>query len=451
MMNHPLKLLSLFAISSLVFVSCSGGEPEYTGQTEILKWQHGKRAAISLTYDDGSMNQFRVALPMMEERGFRGTFFINTGHIPGSQYKARFIGRPVEEIIKETGSIPTTPENLFERASAVGYLGFPGLMDAHTRAGAAVDAGNIERACRIIDEAYERVRKDRMHSPPVIPESGGSSYSGKERIDWNDVREFAGRGHEFASHTISHPRLAVLDEVNMRWELEKCREEILNQLGTDHTFSCECPYGTENERVMEIAYQIYPALRNRMPHPWLEELNRSSRKSPGATEKPYVQWQRGPLSHTSLAEMNGWIDTCLNHDHIWLVLVFHGVDGIGWEALEGDTLSSFFNTISSHNQAIWVAPFREVTRYLRERMSGNVETRVNGRLIQVQLTHTLDPELYPMPLTLKTYLPDRWEQISIRQNEEALSHHIGADSLGRFVQYQAHPNREPVLISALRE
>jgi hypothetical protein len=63
----------------------------------------------------------------------------------------------------------------------------------------------------------------------------------------------------------------------------------------------------------------------------------------------------------------------------------------------------------------------------------------------------MDPELYPLPLTLKTYQTDRSEQIRNRQNQEALSNHIGADSLGRFVQYQAHPNREPVLISALRE
>jgi hypothetical protein len=33
------------------------------------------------------------------------------------------------------------------------------------------------------------------------------------------------------AHTVTHPRLAVLDEVNMIYELEKSKEEIRNKLG----------------------------------------------------------------------------------------------------------------------------------------------------------------------------------------------------------------------------
>ena len=47
--------------------------------------------------------------------------------------------------------------------------------------------------------------------------------------------------------------------------------DIEKNLGKRQTFSAECPYGTENDRVMEYAHKIFPALRNRMPEPWLEE------------------------------------------------------------------------------------------------------------------------------------------------------------------------------------
>ena len=459
-MIKTLGKISLPVTASFLFmVACSTGGSEGAVRTEMMKWQDGKRAAISITYDDASINQFRIALPLMEQKGFKGTFFINTGFIPGSRFHARYIGRPVEEIIAETATIPTGPENLFERASAVPYLGFPDLSQAQERAGEAVDDGNIERSCRIIDEAYKKARAGKAAPARSIQgsaeangsaEASGSGYSGNNRITWDELREFAGRGQEFANHTISHPRLAVLDEVNMRWELEKCREEILNQLGPEHTFSCECPFGTENERVMEVALQIHPALRNRMPHHWLEELNRSSRRFPGASDKTYVQWQRGPVSSTSLETMNGWIDTCLQHDDIWLVLVIHGVDGIGWEPLNSDTLDSFFNTISSHGQDLWVAPFRDVTKYMRERMSGTVKTTIKGRQITVELGHELDRELYNLPLTLKTTIPHRWEQIAISQAGEELDHQSGNDDSGKFVQYQARPNLGPVLISARR-
>jgi peptidoglycan/xylan/chitin deacetylase (PgdA/CDA1 family) len=51
-------------------------------KTEITKWQYGKNGAVSLTYDDGSVNQFRIAVPIMDSFGFPATFFIITGNIP---------------------------------------------------------------------------------------------------------------------------------------------------------------------------------------------------------------------------------------------------------------------------------------------------------------------------------------------------------------------------------
>jgi hypothetical protein len=68
--------------------------------TEIAKWQDDKAAALSLTYDDGSINQFRVAVPLMKGFGFPATFHIITGEILGSRYKGAFIGRSTEAIIQ---------------------------------------------------------------------------------------------------------------------------------------------------------------------------------------------------------------------------------------------------------------------------------------------------------------------------------------------------------------
>ena len=50
----------------LIAAMGSGAGPSLraeAGRTEILKWPKGSRAAVSLTYDDGSINQFRVAVP----------------------------------------------------------------------------------------------------------------------------------------------------------------------------------------------------------------------------------------------------------------------------------------------------------------------------------------------------------------------------------------------------
>ena len=83
------------------------------GKTEITKWQDGKKAAVSITYDDGSRNQFKVALPIMERLKLPATFFVITGPIKGSVHPPKFVGRPVEKIIAETTTVPTNGDNFF--------------------------------------------------------------------------------------------------------------------------------------------------------------------------------------------------------------------------------------------------------------------------------------------------------------------------------------------------
>src|SRR5215471_13370422 len=97
-----------------------------SGQTTICKWYGNKKGAISITYDDGSMNQFRYALPVMERLKLPATFFVITGSIIGSRYPPKFIGRPAKQIINESATVPTSSDNYFERASAAKYLGYIG-------------------------------------------------------------------------------------------------------------------------------------------------------------------------------------------------------------------------------------------------------------------------------------------------------------------------------------
>jgi peptidoglycan/xylan/chitin deacetylase (PgdA/CDA1 family) len=221
-----LEKIVFIAAYLVLLVACNADE-KLAGQTEITKWQYGKNAAVSLTYDDGSTNQFSQALPIMNRLGLPATFFIITGQIPGSQYQGRFIGRPVKEIIRETATQPTNKENFFERASAVGFLGYQGTIDYHTQAGSLIDAGKEEEAYKVIDEVYRKVRsgafKKGYKSNNEVAEARG--------VTWEKIKSYARQGHEFASHTVTHPRLAALDEVNMLYELEKSKEDILKQLG----------------------------------------------------------------------------------------------------------------------------------------------------------------------------------------------------------------------------
>jgi peptidoglycan/xylan/chitin deacetylase (PgdA/CDA1 family) len=437
-MTRPLLALAILG----PVLAVPGRAFAQVGHTEITRWAHGKKAAVSLTWDDGTLNQFRVAVPLMDRFGLPATFFVITGEVAGSRYHGTFIGRPAEAIVEETAHTPTNAANFFERASAIGHLGYEGTLEFHTRAGEIFDeGGEPEKAWRVLDDAYARVRAGDF--PRATPGAG----AGAKAASWEELAALARRGYEVASHTVTHPRLAVLDEPNLVYELEKSREEILDHLGAKHTFSVECPYGTENERVLQYALARYPLARNRMPDSFVEDLDRWNDESPSASAKQYVRWQRGPLTRTPMSLMKSWVDTVAARDNVWLVLVFHGVDGIGWEPRTSADLEEYFAYLESREDALWVATFGDVGRYVRERMHGTVRSWVRDDAISVELRDDLEDARYDLPLTLRTEVPTDWTAAEVGQGERTRRVPVTKADGRSLVLYEAVPNGEDVLIA----
>jgi peptidoglycan/xylan/chitin deacetylase (PgdA/CDA1 family) len=440
-----MKSLALTIIICLCVVLAKG-QTSTIGQTEVTKWQYGKTGAVSITYDDGSRHQFTKALPIMERLKLPATFFVITGGIPGSKYQGKFIGRPVKEIIAETAIIPTNDRNFLERCSAAGYLGYKGTIKYVTKAAGMYDnPKRKDRAFKVMDSVYQKVRNGDFQ-PGYQP---CDEYLQEEGDTWDEFRRYGAEGFEIASHSITHASMPGLDSVNIVYELEKSKEEIRNQMGEKYTFSTEVPYGYENERVMKIAYTIYPALRNRMPEPWLAELDRPSKKTPAVNTKDYVQWQRECNTHAPLPLMKAWVDTAAERKDTWLVLVIHGVDSLGYEARPSTMLDEYFQYIKNKEDKVWVATFGDVTKYMREREAAKVGNDQKGGKIMVTLNHSLDKSMYTLPLTLKTYVSSKWKRASIKQGKRSQLAAVKKDDKGTYIEYQANPNESELIISGV--
>ena len=141
------------------------------GQTEITRWYNGKSSAISITYDGGTINQFKVALPIMNKLNLPATFYIVTGDISGSEDIGAFVGRDINEIINESRTVPVNRDNFFERASAIRYVGSMEARLYHTRAGDMFELGKFDEAYRHIQEAY-----DKINSGEIKPENPSNIY-----------------------------------------------------------------------------------------------------------------------------------------------------------------------------------------------------------------------------------------------------------------------------------
>ncbi len=429
---------------ALTLISCQSETDQNIGHTVITNWPGNKRSAISITYDDGTINNFTVARPIMNKLGLPGTFYIVTGKVEGSA-KGKFIGRSKEEIIQETASVKTNADNFFERASLIGYTGLRDGIVFNVTAGSLFEEGKTKEAYAVIDSAYNLVRNSELKEVDNVIFDNNP----EDTTTWEQYREYTVEGHEIASHSITHSRLAALDEVNLLYELKQSQSDIRKFLGEKYTFSIECPFGTENPRVMEYAMKVYPALRNRMPEPYLDELNRANERHPGDSEKEYVQWQRGPHTDTSMELMKSWVDTGIANDNIWLVLVFHGVEGIGWEPKTGAELQEYFSYIKDRKDSLWVATFADVTKYLREKKSTEVTSTVTGNTIVIDISSKLDPEVYDVPITLKTYVPQTWSSVVASNSMEGgqIQLRVQNDSLGTYVINSVQPNQEQILLT----
>jgi hypothetical protein len=180
----------------------------------------------------------------------------------------------------------------------------------------------------------------------------------------------------------------------------------------------------------------------------LHEINRGYKEAPGISKKEYVQWQRGPLSKTPMSLMKSWVDTLLEHDNIWLVLVFHGVDNVGWEPLKHEDLATYFQYMKDKEDKLWVATFGDVTKYMRERMHAKVKSVKGNNKITISLSHSLDPTIYNLPLTLKTYVLPNWnKEVTIKQGDQKKQVTILKDDKGKYVLFQAIPNTHALELS----
>src|SRR4030095_15412329 len=184
-----------FLAFASIFVAFSCTNNQKTGETQITVWQDGKSAAISLTFDDGSPNQFSQALPRLNKLSITATFYIITGDVAGSEYHGKFIGRPVADLIRGTADTLTNKDNFFERASAIPYIGYKGTLEYHSEAGSLFEEGKADEAWHLIDSAYKKVRNHEFKRADTADEE-------KKHLTWQAVKEYAGQGHEFASHSI---------------------------------------------------------------------------------------------------------------------------------------------------------------------------------------------------------------------------------------------------------
>ncbi|MDD5675012.1 MAG: hypothetical protein PHC61_12660, partial [Chitinivibrionales bacterium] len=132
----------------------------------------------------------------------------------------------------------------------------------------------------------------------------------------------------------------------------------------------------------------------------------------------------------------------------WYIFLAHGIDNAGgWSPVSSDTLQAHFQYLLSKQSLIWVAPFVDVARYIRERQCLSVRQIVKtADSIVVRVTDTLSDAVFNAPVTLRRPLPAGWTSCVVLQKGRPVRDSIVYVKATPFVMFNAIPDSGDVTI-----
>ncbi len=253
---------------------------------------------------------------------------------------------------------------------------------------------------------------------------------------WSYLRdEVAAKGHEVASHTVTHRNLNQLSDTEITDEIVNSDVDIEKNIPQSKCVTIAWPFGAggDNAKVVTESNKRYIGGRNAWgaewtngdPHDaWLKSLNYNMNVlavgiNPDVAIDKYI----------------GYLTGCLQYK--WLVFLYHGIESGEYDGPGKDNFIKQMDAINAKKQNLWIAPFGEVMRYNAEKFAQNLKivSESNTQWI-LSLTDTLkDNQVYNHPLTLKIQDP-AWKFDSISQNGKKIPHSI----LSGFVYVNGVPD-----------
>jgi peptidoglycan/xylan/chitin deacetylase (PgdA/CDA1 family) len=195
---------------------------------------------VVVTFDDGFIDTYRCAFPILRRWQIPATIFVSTGYLGSSDpFWFELVAYLMMTAAPRTLEVDERPER------------FP--------LGSSVE--ERRRSLRMLQELLKEL-PDARRSAIIADWSrrfGGridtQAMEGGRPLTWGEVREMAACGIEFGSHTVTHPNLARLDEPTRMWELSESKRAL--EQGLDREIrTLAYPIGTRSAydaHVMESA------------------------------------------------------------------------------------------------------------------------------------------------------------------------------------------------------
>lgn len=210
------------------------------------RWQREPGAArpvLGITFDDGSLDNYEHARPVLDRLGLKASFYIPVGLVEERRCpwhdKLGFALLRTVAVIRKRRDLDFEPLLApfgLSAASFAALLPSDSIRLAAEGVGAAKQLGAEQRERAIA--ALEGVL-----GGDQVPDWAGL-------MSWQQIRELGAQGHEIGSHSLTHPLLPDLDAAQIEREVVQSRSQLARAAGCDVASFCY-PNGSYDARALE--------------------------------------------------------------------------------------------------------------------------------------------------------------------------------------------------------
>ena len=173
--------------------------------------------SVVITFDDGHIDNYTNAFPVLRRLGMPATIFLSTEYI-GSDRMFWF-----DRVACLLYFAPSGELRLLSTTFSCM------LADVASRRAAA---GSLLQLLKQVPDEQRRACLNELEQrlADAVP---SAANPGRHCMSWDEVRTMVKGGIEFASHTVSHPILSRLADAALLHELSESRAAILRETGCD--------------------------------------------------------------------------------------------------------------------------------------------------------------------------------------------------------------------------
>jgi peptidoglycan/xylan/chitin deacetylase (PgdA/CDA1 family) len=196
--------------------------------------------SVAITFDDGAAGVMTAA-PVMFELEIPFTVFLATRFIGSDELPWFVYLNAIADRAKEYAASLEADGHRFQMADPAEFREFRGLAKRE-----------------LLEKGYYDQMKMLYYWATKVDMALADVRSGPRKfLTWEQVRQLAGKGVAFGSHTHSHLDLTRLQGAHLELEISLSKGEILEHIGREHTRFVAYPDGRFDGRILEMARQYH--------------------------------------------------------------------------------------------------------------------------------------------------------------------------------------------------